>query len=199
MAGIVTVVQNGRVKAQAKPLMTYSEYLAFEATSEVKHEFLRGEVWAMAGGTPSHAALQANVILALGTRLKGRPCRVFTSDLRVRISETDRSTYPDVTVVCGKQQTAPEDPNAITNPTLIVEVLSESTEASDRGEKFQHYARLPSLQEYVLVSQKARRVDVFRRAEGESWTFVPFTTGNVDLKALEVAISPDELYADPTA
>lgn len=178
--------------------MTYAEYLAAEAKSEVKHEFLRGEVWAMAGGTPSHAGMQVNVSSSLTVALKGRPCRVFSSDLRVRISETDRSTYPDVTVVCGKLETAPEDPNAVTNPIVIIEVLSESTEASDRGEKFQHYARLPSLQEYVLVSQLGRRVDVFRRSEGETWVFVPFTSGSVELKSLGVSISLDDVYADPT-
>lgn len=185
------------MNAQAKPLMSYAEYLAAEARSEVKHEFLRGEVWAMAGGTPSHAGMQVNVSSSLVVALKGRPCRVFSSDLRVRISETDRSTYPDVTVVCGKLETAPEDPNAVTNPIVIVEVLSESTEASDRGEKFQHYARLPSLQEYVLVSQVGRRVDVFRRSEGETWVFVPFTTGSVELKSLGVSVSLDDVYADP--
>lgn len=179
--------------------MTYAEYLAFEAQSEVKHEFLRGEVWAMAGGTPSHARMHMNVGSALLAALKGKPCSVFSSDLRVRISETDRSTYPDVTVVCGKLQTAPEDPNAVTNPIVIVEVLSETTEASDRGEKFQHYARLPSLQEYVLVSQKGRRVDVFRRGEGETWTFVPVTVGSVELKSIDVRLALDDVYADPNA
>jgi Uma2 family endonuclease len=103
--------------------MTYAEYLEFERTSDVKHEYLRGEVFAMAGGTPEHARLAANVISELGGALRGRPCSVFTSDVRVRIETTDRSTYPDVTVVCDRLQRAADDPDAITNPVVIVEVF----------------------------------------------------------------------------
>lgn len=178
--------------------MTYAQYLELERASLEKHEYLGGQVWAMAGGTPSHAKIAANITAALSAALKGRPCGAFSSDLRVRVVETDRSTYPDVTVVCGKRQLAPDDENAVVNPTLIVEVLSDSTEASDRGEKFAHLQRLPSLKEYVLVSQREQRVEVFRRGEGATWTLLPFTSGRVDLKSVDAFLELAEVYADPT-
>lgn len=184
----------GRVK---KPLLTYAEYLAQERTSLEKHEFLRGDVWAMAGGTPEHARLTASTGAVLRGALKGRPCVVYSSDLRVRIQSTDRSTYPDVTVVCGKDLRATDDPDAITNPIVIVEVLSPTTERADRGEKFAHYQRLPSLQEYVLVSQDGPRIEVFRR-QGASWLLTISESGaQVSLASLDVTLSVDEVYADP--
>jgi Uma2 family endonuclease len=138
--------------------MTYAAYLAAEELSETKHEYLCGEVFAMAGGTPEHAALMAAITVELGTALRGRPCRVYSSELRIRIDVTDLSTYPDVSVVRGELKTSSIDRNAITNPILIIEVLSDSTEAYDRGEKFSHYRRLPSLREYLLLSQHQPRI-----------------------------------------
>jgi Uma2 family endonuclease len=179
--------------------MTYAEYLELERTSEEKHEYLRGEVWAMAGGTPGHAKIAANVTGALIAALRGKPCGVFSSDLRVRVTETDRSTYPDVTVICGKRQAAVDDENAVVNPTVIVEVLSDATEASDRGEKFAHLQRLPSLQEYVLVNQREQRVEVFRRGQGTTWTFIPHTSGQVVLASIDATLDFADIYADPTA
>lgn len=186
--------------AQPKPRMTYPEYLAHEKSAELKHEYLRGEVWAMVGGTPTHARIQQNISTALAMALKGRPCGVYSSDLRVRIEATDRSTYPDVTVICGKLQLAADDPDAVVNPLLVVEVLSDSTEASDRGEKFAHYRRLDSLQEYVLVSQHLRRVEIFRRGEGVSWTFIPVGEHEpIELTSLDVRLHLDDVYANPNA
>src|SRR5215212_185514 len=112
--------------------MSYAEYLAAENKTDVRHEWLRGEVFAMAGGTPEHAALAAAVIAALSAALRDRPCRVFSADARVRVLATGLSTYSDVTVVCGRLETDPEDANAIINPVLLIEVLSDSTEAYDR-------------------------------------------------------------------
>jgi Uma2 family endonuclease len=186
--------------AQLQPRMTYPQFLEFERTSDAKHEFLRGEVWAMAGGTPSHALLAANVGGQLTTALRGRPCAVFNADLRVRVEATDRSTYPDVTVVCGKREHANDDPNAVTNPIVLVEVLSEGTEASDRGEKFAHYQRLVSLCEYVLVSQSSHRVEVFTRDGNNVWRYQAFGDGQVvALDALGVSLDVSALYLDPTA
>jgi Uma2 family endonuclease len=179
--------------------VTYPEYLELERTSEVKHEYLRGEVFAMAGGTPEHSRLAANVIRLIGTALLGRPCVVLTSDARVRIEETDRSTYPDVSVVCGRLEPAADDPDAITNPVVIVEVLSDATEADDRGEKFAHYRRLASLREYVLVSQRARRLEVYRRRD-ERWSLDEAGVGQtLHLESIDAALSVDEVYRDPLA
>lgn len=205
--------------------MSYADYLALEASSERKHEYLRGEAWAMAGGTIEHSRLQANIGRELGVALAGKPCVVLTSDAKVRIDETDRSTYPDASVVCGPRLTSPIDRNAIINPVVIVEVLSESTERDDRGEKFDgsarvghpcgpraapaplrdvqpehscdkfaHYRRLASLEEYVLVSQDARRIEVFRRT-GEGWMFVEAGPGQeLTLRSIGVTLNVDAVY-----
>lgn len=124
----------------------------------------------MAGGTPAHARLQAAVLFAFERRLEARPCQPFPSDLRVRIAATGMATYPDVTVVCGAVEAAPDDPHTVTNPTVIVEVLSDHTEAYDRGEKFEHYRQIPVLAAYLLVSHRERRIDTWQRAADGTWT-----------------------------
>ena len=122
---------------------TYEEYRRFEDTNPARHEYVDGQILAMAGGTPAHARLQAAVLFALERRLEGRPCQPFPSDLRVKVVATGVATYPDVTVVCGSVETDAEDPRAVTNPTVVVEVLSDSAEAYDRGDKFEHYRQIP--------------------------------------------------------
>ncbi|MBI4705603.1 MAG: Uma2 family endonuclease [Deltaproteobacteria bacterium] len=178
--------------------LDYADYLRAERASEVKHEYLRGEIWAMAGGTPEHGRLAANVIGELRAALVHRPCAVFTSDVRVRVAETDRTTYPDVTVVCGERTTAPDDRDALTNPVVIVEVLSDSSEADDRGEKWAHYRRLASLRDYVIVSQRQRRLEIFHREEDDCWRFSEAGPGEqAALRSLGVTISVDAIYEDP--
>ncbi len=185
--------------------MSYVEYVALETSSDVRHEFLEGEVFAMAGGTPEHAALAAAIIGELRTALRGRPCRVYSSDARVRVRETGLATYPDVTVVFGRLETDVEDPDAITNPVLLVEVLSESTEAYDRGTKAAHYRKLASLREYVLVCQDERRIEVFRRTEHDRWELTEARPGkHAELESLGVSLDVSLIYenslppAEPT-
>jgi Uma2 family endonuclease len=178
--------------------MTYAEYLAFEAASDVRHELLRGEVYAMAGGTPEHAALAAAFIGELLAALRGRPCRVYSSDLRVRIRETGLTTYPDASVACGRAELDPEDPNALVNPVVLVEVLSASTEAYDRGSKSAHYRRIPSLREYVLVAQDEPRIEVYRRTEQGRWELLEARAGEaIELASLGVALDVSAVYDDP--
>jgi Uma2 family endonuclease len=180
--------------------MTYAEYLAAEAASELRHEFLGGEVWAMAGGTPEHAALAAALISQLSAAVRGKPCRVFTSDLRVRIAATGLSTYPDVSVVCGSLEITAEDPDAAANPILVAEVLSDATEAYDRGAKAAHYRRLPSLQEYILISQAEPLVEVYRRVEPARWELIEGRPGDrLELRSLGVSLDVAGLYANPLA
>jgi len=187
------------VSALELPHVPYADYLARERIAERKSEYLRGAIYAMSGGTPEHARLASRMAYVLNRALEDRACVVFSSDLRVRILATNRSTYPDLTVVCGPRETAPDDPDAVTNPTLIVEVLSDSTEADDRGDKFAHYRHLASLQTYVLVTQKTPRIEVFHR-EGERWVLTSHGPGTtVDLPALDVSIRVDDVYRDPTA
>jgi Uma2 family endonuclease len=180
--------------------MNYAEYVASEAASPVKREFIRGQVYAMAGGTPEHGALAAAVISELRTALQGKPCRVYSSDLRVRIVETEMATYPDVTVVGGRLDTAPDDPNAAINPKLLVEVLSESTEAYDRGSKAAHYRRIASLQEYVLVAQDEPRIEVYRRNDDGGWVLHEARPGEkLELRSIGVMLDVAAVYENPLA
>ncbi|MFS8065099.1 MAG: Uma2 family endonuclease [Byssovorax sp.] len=189
------------------PFISYAEYLALEEQSPTKHEWLDGVIRdlnapASSGSTtPNHAGLAAAVTLLLGLQLRGKPCRVFSSDLKVRILATGLATYPDLTVVCSKLETDPEDANAVTNPTLLVEVLSDSSEAYDRGEKFAHYRRLPSLREYVLVSHLASRIEVWRRNESDRWELAQEACAGeqAELASVACALPVDEVYADPLA
>lgn len=178
--------------------MTPDDYLELERTSDVKHEFINGEVYAMAGGSAEHGALVLAVARALGNALDGKPCRTFSSDVRVRVESTASNFYPDVSVVCGKLATARDDEHAITNPVVLVEVLSDSTERNDRGPKAAHYRRLASLKEYVLVSQDERRVEVQRLNEHGTWELHFYGPGDaVELKSLEATFALDAVYANP--
>jgi Uma2 family endonuclease len=176
---------------------TYAEYLGLEASSNVKHEFLDGQIYAMAGGTPEHAALAAAVIgLLFFPAVRAGRCRPHDADLRVRVPATGLTTYPDVTVVCGPRVLDPGDEQAVTNPTLIVEVLSRSTEDYDRGDKFEHYKHLPTLQQYVLVSYRGPCVEVFTRDGGGAWTSAVANADNVaDLASIGAELDVNELYA----
>lgn len=186
--------------AAEKITCTYAEYLVLEQKSETKHEWLNGEIFDMAGSTLEHAALALSVAAELRNALRDQPCRVFSSDLRVKILATHLCTYPDATVACRTTETAPDDPNALVNPTLIVEVLSDSSEAYDRGEKFAHYRRIPSLQEYVMISQKARRIEVYRRSEGGPWALYEAGPGeSVRLESVGCSLVVDEIYRNPLA
>ena len=183
----------------ARQRYRFDEYLRLEEESPVKHEFLEGHVWAMAGGTIEHAALCASVTAILSSQLRDRRCRVFSADLRVRVKATGLGTYPDATVVCDSIETDPEDPKGqtVVNPTLIVEVLSPSTESYDRGEKLEHYQRIPSLKEVVLVAHDAHRVEVWRRS-GDKWAREDYTGDTTaELRSIECVLSLGEIYRDP--
>jgi Uma2 family endonuclease len=176
------------------------DYYRIENDSTAKHEFRDGEILAMAGGSPQHALLAANFIGELHVRLKGKPCKPYGSDLRVRIAAHDRTVYPDVSVICGEVQLDPDDKAGHTalNPRVVVEVLSPSTEAYDRGDKFAAYREIPSLAEYVLVSHSEPRVETFFRQEDGTWSFASFVGLNAQakLRALLLEISLSEIYAD---
>lgn len=180
----------------------FDEYLELEASSDVKHEFLDGNVWAMAGGSPRHAAVAMRMGRLLGRALEGHPCEVYSSDLRIRVTETGLATYPDVSVICNQVELDPEDRRRHTaiNPTLLVEVLSPSTEAYDRGEKLAHYKRIPALREVMLVAHDERRIDLWRRT-ASGWTQLTFHAGQaVELESLHgIRLSVDDVYFDPLA
>lgn len=182
--------------------MTYAEYLALERSADVKHEYVNGRVFAMAGGTPEHARLAGAVIGDLRTALRGKPCVPFSSDLRVRVAATGRATYPDVTVVCGALVPDPNDADAVQNPTVLVEVLSDTTESDDRGDKWAHYQRITALREYVLVSQKSARIEVFTRdaTDASVWHYRDHGPGaRLTLASIGVTLDVDAIYASPLA
>ena len=175
---------------------TYAEYLTLEDEGSTRHEYLDGEIYAMAGGTPDHAALAGAVLSILRSRLP-RGCRVFTSDLRVRVAQTGLSTYPDGAVICGKTARAADDPIAVVNPLLLIEVTSPSTEDYDRGEKLRHYQQLPSLREVLIVSHREPRVTLVRRQEKDEWTSNDLRSGqSLDLVSVGSPIAVDDIYRD---
>jgi Uma2 family endonuclease len=180
-----------------KTKMTVEEYFEFEERAEEKHEYDEGEVLAMSGGTPPHAAIGANLIGAIWMRMRGKPCQPYGSDLRVRAGKSVRYVYADAVVVCGPLQFDPLDPRqkTILNPLVIAEVLSESTEGYDRGEKFARYREIESLREYVLIDQTRPRVEVYYRRES-NWAFTPVGDPNEDvqLASLDVRIPMAEIY-----
>lgn len=179
---------------------TFAEYLERERASQTKHEFLNGAIFDMAGGTLEHGRLAVRVGSALLAQLRGRPCEAYSSDVLVRVLATGLATYPDLSVVCGRIERDPEDANVVTNPIVLVEVLSDSTEAYDRGEKFAHYRRIPSLREYVLVSQHQPRIEVFRRNDDGGWTLYE-AAGSESAKLVSIGceLSVDEVYANALA
>jgi Uma2 family endonuclease len=177
-----------------------AEYRALERMSNVKHEYLDGSIYAMGGGSPEHAAIAGNVIALLSVALRGRPCRVHTSDLRVRVASSGLETYPDVTVLCGKAEVDPEDPHAVLNPVVLVEVTSPSTELYDRGKKLEHYQTIPSLREVLLVSHREKAIEVVRREADGTWSRHEVRSGGTaSLASLGCDLAVDEVYRDPLA
>lgn len=182
--------------AEPTASLSYAEYVAQEKVSETKHEYVNGMAYAMAGGTPERARLASELGFLLRRSLpRDAACRVFSADLRVLVEETGRSAYPDLTIVCGPLSTSARDDQAVTNPTVVVEVLSDGTESTDRIEKWAHYRRLASLQAYVLVSQRERRVECDRR-DGTRWIFEEAGPGeSLQIGGIDVTLAVDELYA----
>lgn len=173
----------------------YATYLATERDTDRKHEWLEGRVYAMAGGTVEHGLLRAAILVEIAALAAPCGCRVMGSDVKVRVLATGLATYPDASLVCGAIERDPDDRHAVTNPALLVEVLSDSTAEYDRDEKFSHYRRIPSLRDYVLVSQHERRVEVYSREPDDTWTLRgALGDGLVPLTAMPGALDVARLY-----
>jgi Uma2 family endonuclease len=174
---------------------TFEEYLDLEEIAGVRHEYYQGEIYAMAGGTPEHAAMAAAITAALSRQLGSTPCRVYSSDLRVRVTATGLATYPDVTVICGPSERDPKSQTHVTNPKLVVEVSSPSTADYDRGEKLQHYQEIPSLELVLLFDHAGPSVDLWVRGP-EGWSSQRFGAGeSIRLEAISCTLAVDEVYA----
>jgi Uma2 family endonuclease len=173
---------------------TVEEYLEREERSETKHEFYQGEIIAMTGASFRHVQIARHLTVDLSSKLRGNPCQPLGSDMRLLIRSVGLYTYPDLTIVCGEPQFDARNANTLTNPTLLIEILSPSTERYDRTTKFGFYRQIPTLREYVLVSQHEARIEIFRRDQ-EDWKFadavgieatIPLTSVNCVLPLVEV-------------
>lgn len=183
------------MRAALRPRYTFAEYVELERRSrEVKHEYVAGEIFAMAGGSVEHSALATTFIGLLFAHLRNKPCRVHGSDLQISIRAAEVATYADVAVVCDPVERDAESPSHVTNPRVVVEVLSPTTERYDREQKRLYYQQLDSLREYVLVAQDRRRVEVWCRTDG-SWIHSVHESGSsAPLASIDFALDVDELY-----
>ena len=177
-----------------------SDYIELEKKSEIKHEYEEGEIFAMSGGSISHGILCGNIYTEIRKKLKDNTadCRVFGSEIRVRIEKKNAFVYPDTMVVCGDIQVSDEDENSAVNPILIVEVLSKSTAAYDRGDKFYKYRQIDSFQEYVLIDQEKAVVEIFYKKENNVWEIVWVSGLNETflLQSIDASVRMEDLYQD---
>ena len=179
-----------------KPYLSPEDYLALERSAEFKSEYFDGEIFAMAGASEPHNLITINTIRELSIQLKKRPCKAYANDMRVKVSPTGLFTYPDVIVVCGQAQFDDSQRDTLLNPTLIVEVLSDSTEAYDRGRKFEHYRKLESLMEYVLIAQHRPHVESYRRQPDQRWVLTESDglESSLRLDAIDCELALAEIY-----
>ena len=185
------------VTAQAQSsFYTVEEYLALEREAEFKSEYLDGIIYLMSGGSPQPSEIAANVIAIAVTRLRGTPCHVFSSDLKVATNPHGLYAYPDLSIVCGELSFHDEHQDVITNPTVLVEVLSPSTEAYDRGRKFTHYQHLESLKDYILISQEEPQVEHFTRQNGNQWLYSAAIglEASLTINSIECILRLSEVY-----
>lgn len=182
---------------QHTPAFTLDDYMAWEAQQTERHEYLNGEVFAMTGAKDAHNTIAGNLFVALRSTLRGTPCRAFIADMKLRVDQADAVFYPDLLVTCDPRDRAPEADTAKRHPTLLVEVLSESTAAYDRGLKFEQYRRIESLQEYLLVEQDRRHVDIFRKDADGRWVLESCgPEGQFSLASLGLVLPMDLVYED---
>jgi Uma2 family endonuclease len=173
------------------------EYFVWEERQEVRHEYIDGDVYAMSGGTINHSLIASNFNRLLGNHLSGSGCRTLNSDARVKINLSERFVYPDVSVTCDERDRS--TPQYITYPCLIIEVLSDSTEAYDRGEKFKKYRRNPNLQEYVLVNSNKIAIDLYSRDEDGKWYIINYEAGEpIELKSISLTLPIELIYENVT-
>jgi Uma2 family endonuclease len=174
------------VSPQPSTFLTPEEYLEIERRAERKSEYFQGEMFAMAGASLAHVVIVGNLGRELGNRLEAGPCSVYSSDLRLRVAPNGLFTYPDVMVIRGDPQFADNRGDTVVNPVLIVEVLSESTQAYDRGKKFEQYRTLPSLREYLLVAQDAPRIEQWIRQPDDNWLRADISGGDATIQLVSV-------------
>jgi Uma2 family endonuclease len=182
--------------AYGKKKFTIEEYLEYENAALQKHEYYRGEIFAMSGALVSHNIIASNVLIALGQKLKGKSCSPFNSDQRIHIEKNTLFTYPDVSVICGDIQTLNNDDYNVLNPAVIIEVLSKSTKNYDRGEKFKLYRDIPTLKEYILIDSETVGIESFRINQQGFWELKEYKSLDevLEIPSLQLALSLEEIY-----
>lgn len=182
--------------SQPKTRVTPEEYLAIERQSEYKSEYIGGEIFAMTGASRKHNLITVNITRELSQQLRGRPCEAYASEMRVRIPTTRNYTYPDLAVVCEEPQFEDDYLDTLINPTVLIEVLSPSTEAYDRGRKFAFYRAIESLSEYLLIAQDEYRVEQYTRQPDARWLLSDYRTleETVELPSIQCHLSLKEVY-----
>ena|SRR2546421_1724796 len=184
------------MSSNPKTLLTEEEYLALERQAEFRSEFLAGEMFAMAGASRRHNRIVTNLVAALDNQLRARPCNVYSNDMRLKVQSTGLFTYPDVVVTCGEERFADGANDVLLNPLVIIEVLSDSTEAYDRGKKFENYQQIESLKEYLLVSQHSQRVEQFVRQNSKNWVYSESHEAgeSIKLQSIECELKLEDIY-----
>ena len=183
--------------AQNVSRLSEAEYLRLERQAGLRSEYFDGEIFAMAGGTRSHSLIATNLLREVSARLKATDCVAYNTDLRVKVEATGLLTYPDVSVVCGAQRFLDEEDDTLLNPSVIIEVLSDSTEAYDRGKKFEHYRQIVSCREYLLVNQNEPRIEQFVRQANGEWTLKEAAgwDAQINLPSLGIVLPLAEVFA----
>lgn len=182
--------------AYGKTILTEQEYLQFEKESQRKHEYFEGEIFAMAGASPRHNVIFKNLFLDLGNKLKGKICQPFGGDLRIHIPENTLYTYPDISIICRDIVNEESDIESLTQPTLLIEILSESTQNYDRGAKFKLYRDIPTLKEYIMVDSESIIVECFRLNENNHWELEEYKNldDKLHIPALSLQIPLKDIY-----
>lgn len=182
--------------AYGKRNFTVEEYLEMEEASVEKHEYYKGEIFAMSGAKLKHNIITRNIYVELGNKLKGKTCQLFGSDMRLHIEANSLFTYPDITVVCGEVETRNNDDFNLLNPTIIIEVLSPSTKNYDRGDKFKLYRDIPTLKEYILIDSETINIEAFRINPNNHWELEEYCKINQELNfpSIQQSIALSEIY-----
>ena len=194
-AGEVWEVKEAAVSYN-KQYYTVEEYLEMERASNVKHEYYQGEIFAMSGANPRHNFIFSNVFIGIGMQLQNSPCQPFGSDMRMHIPENTYFTYPDISVYCGEPIITDVDEDTVTNPSVIIEILSESTRNYDRGKKFSLYRDIPTLKEYMLIDTEKIKIEVFRINTHKQWVLQEYITlqETVQLPTIGVSLLMKDIY-----
>ena len=182
--------------AYNKQKISIEEYLEMENAADEKHEYYKGEIFAMSGAKVSHVIISDNILTVLKQKLKGKSCKPFGSDLRIHIEANTLFTYPDISIICGEIITLNNDDYNVLNPTVIIEVLSKSTKNYDRGEKFKLYRDIAALKEYILVDSESMHIEIFRLNKNDHWELEEYNSpaDTVTIKAINETIFLSEIY-----